>query len=346
MRTLFFRPIRAFAQSVLLVLGVVGPWPAAAVSVTSEERVAIVENLPAATGGTERITYLGLPFASAVLTGGAITEVQSDLLIDTTASWLDGQFEGANGAHYCEIISGAAAGWWANIVTTQATAHSLRLSQALPATVLAGDRFRVRRHFALGESTAGMAGGWLSGADPATADTLVVLDPATQAQTAIFRSDFPGYPGWFTAEYTPAEALRLAPQQGLIFRRSGADVATVAVGGVVWNGPRRLVIHPGFNLVSTARVGATFALSALGLYTGQTATGLAGGVDLASADHVVVPQPDGGTQTYFYSTLAGSTGWRDALGQPADAITVDGAAAFFIHRRTAGVFTWQIPAAP
>jgi hypothetical protein len=117
------------------------------------------------------------------------------------------------------------------------------------------------------------------------------------------------------------------------------------LAGPVKTGTAVVTVDSGYNLVGTLKSSTALSLSALNLYTGDPATGLANGLNPTTSDNLLVVQPNGATKTYFYYKDAQSEGWLDGSFTPANTAQIAPGSAFFIHRKAANApFNWTIPA--
>jgi hypothetical protein len=90
--------------------------------------------------------------------------------------------------------------------------------------------------------------------------------------------------------------------------------------------------------------GQSVELEDLGLYTGDSGTGVLGGKNPSEADNLIVVAPNGMTTRYFYLDLPGYEGWYDARYRLADHDQIGPGTAFFMYRKAGQPgFVWQRP---
>lgn len=267
------------------------------------------------------ITFIGLGLTRPVVCQGHLESLAPNAISDAHATWVDDQFNGADGAHYLEIASGPAAGLMTDIVDTVAATKSLALADDLSSVLTGGETFKIRKHWTLAAlfGTANQAG--LGGGSNVTADEILVYDPLTGLYTTYFYKTIGlGGTGWrstASSSADQAEAILKLTSGILIRRRQAADVS-FKVFGSVKSGDTYLPVLPGLNLVGNVYPTDSLTLGTSGLFTGDPATGLAGGSNV-SADKVLIY--NGTTyDTYYYKTQGlGGIGWRSTASSSADA---------------------------
>jgi hypothetical protein len=95
-------------------------------------------------------------------------------------------------------------------------------------------------------------------------------------------------------------------------------------------------------MVGSAYPLASKRLADIALYTGNSATGVAGGTSAAAADTVTIYNPATGVGTaYFYNTTANQ--WRTGLTDASNVTIPDGAAVLVTRKSGRAPFTWYIP---
>lgn len=302
-------------------------------------KVAVISGNP---GTGPKLSYLSMPLVRPVLYSGKITSLGTGSITDTNATWIQSQFNGTNGLHYVEFDSGVTA----DITQTQAATDTLVHAGTLTGLITVGNSFRVRRHATLSDIFGqNNEAGLLAGANSAVADNVLVHDPTTQVTMTFFYSSVSGFTGWYRDNFTPASTLAVYPEQGLMVRRRASGNLSVYLNGAAKEGPTRVPVYAGYNLVGTLKGTKNMMLSELNLYTGNAATGIQAGSSLTTADNLMVVRPDSTTISYFYSNLSGNVGWYDASYSSASNAIVSAGSAFFINRKSSsGLFHWYIPA--
>ena len=151
------------------------------------------------------------------------------------------------------------------------------------------------------------------------------------------------------ALFGDANNVIVHPDAGIIIKRKDPSDLPVKILGTVKEGATSLSVVEGFNVISNVSpVNVTLADS--GLFTGDATTGVKSAQSPASADEVVLFDPD--TQSsvgYFYSTF-GEAKWRpagDALFGDANDVELPAGTAVIINRKSGnGDFAWQVPQRP
>jgi hypothetical protein len=314
----------------------------AVVEATSPVWVATATTLQGTNGSGTKFTAFSQRMVQPIQYAGTISALQNNTLTDTNSSWGNSQY-GTNGIlSYVEFANG----WTVDIADASATSKTLTLAGSINGIAAPGDSYQIRPHF----TVASLFGtnnetGLKPGLNPAQADNILLQIPQTQQTMTIFYFSNATAHGWYRADFSPAASQIIYPEQGVLVRRlSSGDVNLLACGPVKL-GVTVAPIEAGFNLVGTLKSFTTLALGTLNLYTGNPATGVASGLNLATSDNILILRPDGSTASYFYFKNTQSEGWFDALFNSAANTPIPPGSAFFIHRLNAnGPFDWTIPA--
>jgi hypothetical protein len=278
-----------------------------------------------------------------IVYAGTVSSLQNTALTDTNATWTTGQFASVAAPAYTEFDNG----WMMDISGSTSATKSLALAGNLTGVAAPGDVYRVRQHFTI----ASLFGtnnetGLKSAQSAAQADTILLQMAQNQTTMTIFYYSNQFYHGWVRGDLTPADQQVIYPEEGLMVMRVAPGDRNVYACGPIKTGVAVAPIEPGFNLVGTLKSLSSVNLSALSLYTGNPATGLASGVSASSSDNLMVIKPDGTTTTYFYYNQPGLfSGWVDGALHPAANVSIPAGSAFFIKRQSsAGQMDWTIPA--
>jgi uncharacterized protein (TIGR02597 family) len=326
---------------------------ASAQSVTTDPVGFITLNVtgPAATGGSA-ISLLGVGFTQPVSYQATLASASGTTLTDSSATWSDNQFNGANGAFYVELISGTGAGRMSQITATTAASKSITTADDLSSFVSAGTGYKIRKNWTLTDFFGPNANMSLvlTGGTLVTADEVLIYrptaSPAPRYDTYYYKTSGLGGTGWRStaSTSTPADTTPLLPTDGIIIRRHTAGNVSFALAGAVKLGQTALPVLPGINLLSNVYPSGTFTLASSNLL----GSGLTGGT-LVTADQVLIynittnpPQYD----TYYYKTSGlGGTGWRStaSTSTPADTTPIPFGASIIIQRINPGSFTWVAP---
>jgi hypothetical protein len=134
----------------------------------------------AGVSGTEARAFscLGISLMNPVSYQGEITSAGNHSVTDVNAEWTAGEFNGANGEFFMEIVSGPYAGLMTDILATNVTGKTLATYDDLSSLLTGGELYRIRRHRTLGDvfgenNTSGLAGG----SSVSEADEIMVLKP-------------------------------------------------------------------------------------------------------------------------------------------------------------------------
>ncbi len=290
-----------------------------------------------------KLTAFSQRMVLPVVYAAHIASLQGSTLVDTNATWVDGQF-GTNGTRaYVELDNG----YRADIANSAAASQTLTLAQSLTGVASVGDHYRVRPHFTI----AGLFGtnneiGLKSGPTPALADTIMLIVPETQQTVTIFYFDNGTAAGWYAADFSPASQTAVKPAQGMMVRRLAAPDLTLYLVGQPKTGVSMVPVLPGYNLLGTLKSLSSLTLAGLNIYTGDAATGIASGLNPAGSDNLLVLGQAGSVSTYFYyKDSNGNEGWLDAAFEAAAGVQIAPGSSFFISRKSPeGAFNWTVPA--
>jgi hypothetical protein len=328
----------------VLATGIVGSaafQAAATVTTSSEVWVGTTSTVHGNGGSGSKVSMFAQRMIRPLATAGVASGVQSAVLVDTNSTWVDSQFGTKGIPSYVEFDNG----WMADIADCSAANHCLNLAGSLGGAAATGSKYRVRQHF----TVSSMFGtnnevGLKSGLNPTSADNILVEIPQTQQVVTIFYYDDGTYHGWLDATFAPADNRIIYPEQGVMVRRRLATDANVYLAGPVKLGTSVVTIDIGNNLVGTLKSATSLTLPALNLYTGDSTTGFASGLNPTTSDNFLVVRADGSSSTYFFYNDGTYHGWLDAAFNPADSAQIAPGSAFFIRRKASPAFNWTIPA--
>lgn len=314
----------------------------------SEVRVSSLVSVPGASApGGERVSFIAPSFLGGIVEGGTLTGRSTTQLTDSGAGWVNNQFNGTAGRFLVEITEGLAEGWWAEITATVGGTNTLTTSRPVPSSVLVGQQYRIRRLLTLADiAGSGDSTPLAAGLNASVADNVIYVAPGSGAQTLYFPGEplGGGAPAWQALDGSPAAEAALPPGSGIVVRRRSTTGAALPLTGFARSGALQVPVAVGQNLVGlgTAR---PVTLSQLGLVNGSSLLGFAPGANFSSGDQLHLALPSGGTATYFYSDVPGYVGWFDSAYQPAGSVVIPANAAFFLRRKGANGFDWNVPAA-
>jgi uncharacterized protein (TIGR02597 family) len=252
------------------------------------------------------------------------------------------QFTGSGNQHYLSIKNGSNAGDFSTIASN--TANSITLSDDLNSVLSTSTTFSVTPYWTLG--TAFPSGGGLQGGTSVTAaDNVIIYNSNFVGTTYFYNSTLAR---WRTG-LTDSNNVIIPPGTGIAIERKQNTPVAIIIPGSVPLGASTVDVNGSasgsatrFTLVGSAYPLASRSISEIGLYTGDSTTGLAGGSSVTAADNVIIFDPaTGNPTTYFYNTTASQ--WRTGL-TPSNSVTIpEGAAVRIVRKNGRAPFTWYIP---
>lgn len=300
--------------------------------------------------GNAAYTFTAIGMTKVVLRQGTTTSAGGAMtLVDTTATWADNAYNGANSTvtHYVEIVSGPGAGTIYDIIGTSASGQSLTLSQPLLASITSGASYKIRQHWTI----ASVFGATLQGGSSTTAD-----------QVQLFHNN--GYLSYYYQTGTPRGLLNawvqsgfpntdagstiIYPDDGLLVARYQSAGISVTIQGAVKTGQTSIPVQSGYTLLGNVYA-AGMTLANCNLFTGNSATGVLGGSS-TTADQVMFWDGSNFVSYYYQSgTPRGvSNAWVKSGVPNTDVGTTTAipvGAALFIKRSGDG-FNWVVPQFP
>jgi uncharacterized protein (TIGR02597 family) len=313
----------------------------------------ITLNVAAANGANPSLSFKGLGLTRAVEYQGSAETVGTNTLTDNEATWADNQFNGANGSHFVEIVSGPGAGTTYDISATSAANKRITLAQNLAGNISAPVTFKIRKHWTIA-SVFGAANesGLASGDEASVADQILLHDPGAY-RTYYYQVAPPaaGGTGWRNANnvFADAGSTVLYPDEGVIIRRTVASPVNVVLLGAVKIGQCSIPIVSGINILGNTYAAPITLQSSL-LFTGNSTTGLVSGDEASTSDQVLLWNGTG-YSTFYYQTAppaAGGTGWRSSSNVFADAggTSIPVGSALIVKRTNGAAFDWKAPQHP
>ena len=296
--------------------------------------------------GANRMTYLGLGVTRPVVYQRTASVVGTNSITDSGASWTVDQFAGGNGPHFVEITSVNGSTTAAGVGTTYSivsnTSTTLTLASNLAAGVTAPVGYKIRKQWTIATVFGPNDESGLQGGTPATADLVQLWNGV--ALDSYYYQTTPST-GWRRVGDTATDAGgTLIPFYSaiVITRQQSANLIFV-LNGTVKSGQTAIPIVVGNNYVGNVYP-ANLTLAGSGLYTGNSATGLAGG-DAATADQVLIWNGTAFDSYYYQTTGVGGTGWRKVGAPSTDAgnTVIAENSGFIINRRNSPNFNWVVP---
>ena len=296
-------------------------------------------------GGPNRITYLGLGITKPVVYQHTANAVGPNTITDSTANWTANQFAGG-AAYFVEITSVNGSSTAAGVGTTYRIASNtstiLTLASNLAAGIVAPCGYKIRKEWTIAGVFGPADESGLQGGTETTAD-LIQLWNGTNLDAYYYQTS--GSIGWRRVGDTETDAggTIIPFYSAIVVMRQQSSNLTFAVNGTVKTGQTAIPIVFGDNYAGNVYP-ANLTLGMSGLYTGNSATGLAGG-DSSTADQVMIWN---GTafDIYYYQTVgSGGTGWRK-VGAPsveAGNTIIAESSGIVIKRRNNSGFSWIVP---
>jgi uncharacterized protein (TIGR02597 family) len=258
------------------------------------------------------------------LTSGTITaDATSAVLVDSSASNSASAYASSdpNGSssYYLQVTSGSSAGLIVDILDNGT--DSFTTASDLSSLVSQGDTYEVRAHMTLADIFGSdNAVGFTSGGGVSSSDVFYLMSTDGNASYTqyYYQTDalgFLGGNGWRAAgnAFTDMSDVVVAPDDGLIVKRTTAGNLSVVVSGNVSSADHLRGLPNGFSLVAYPYpVDVTLADS--GIYA--PGNGYVSGGSASASDIVYVMAADGSFTSYYYQTDAlgflGGNGWRQA----------------------------------
>lgn len=313
-------------------------------------------------GGTQaapKYTFTTLGLLNAVALQSTTTSVGgSTTLVDANATWTDNLYNSTAApvpprtvtppTHFVEIVSGPGAGTTYDILATNDAANSLTLGGPLLAGIVSGASYKIRPHRTIATVFGATNQNGLNGAtNSGAADGIQVYRNGGFVTYYYSTGGLAGI-GWRQFGLGgDASADVIYPDDGLIIQRKQAGAVNLVISGAVKTGQSSLPVVTGYSLLGNVyAAGMTFGSS--GLYTANTATGVAPGNGGTTGDQVLIWNPaTSGYRTFFYGSggLVG-TGWKEfgVSGAATDTAIPVGAALFI--KRAGAPFNWVAPQHP
>jgi hypothetical protein len=281
----------------------------------------------------------------------AATALGTNTITDTAGSWLDDAFNGSNGVYYLEIVTsggsatGTGVGSTYRISDTSTAPATLTLANNLAAGISLPLTYRVRKYWTLGSVFGATNSSGLQGGSQTSADQILLWN-GNRHQTFYYQTSGIGGTGWRQTgdQYTDASSTLIEPTAGVVIKRGQSATLNVIISGALKTGQTVVTVNQGYNYIGNP-FGADMTLTSSGLYTGDTATGVASGTDATTADQVQLWNGSTYTTYYYNSTAAG---WRSSTDPTTNAglTTIPFGTSFIIRRQGSSTFSWNMPQHP
>ncbi|NCG08220.1 MAG: TIGR02597 family protein [Verrucomicrobia bacterium] len=305
-------------------------------------------------GSTASYTALSVGFQNASEYSGSVTTTpNSAVLTDSSASLVASAYSGQDAtgisAYYLEITSGTSAGLILDIVAN--TSNTITTGSDLTGLVTSGDTFAIKAHTTLaGIFGTSNATGLQSGGSASSSDLVYIMstDGNGTYSTYYYQTDtfnILGGTGWrsFSDSNTDMSNVAIAPDDGIIVKRTATGDLTLVVSGNVKEVTHKRDLPAGFSLVAYPfPVDVTLADS--NIYTGSNGYVSAGSG--SSSDLVYILSSDGSFATYYRQTdtfnILGGDGWRsfDDSSTSRDSQVIPAGSSIIILHRGSGL-SWS-----
>jgi len=301
--------------------------------------------------GAPKTSVIGTSLVNPTEWAGTIASKSGDTLTLTSAALTSGAFNELSSSPevFAYYIITPTGGYWAHIVSNTATSVTVQTGYGASFTV--GESVVIRRHLTITDVFGNNSPGLLSDTvgDLTTADNIILIDEVNSANVTIFPTNVLGGT-WSTDGFADAANYPIYPDMGIQVSRLGTGDLSLVHSGTVNTIGNQLTVHANTNLRPNA-IPVSTTLTALNLYTGNVATGVASSDsgDITQADTVSVIV-NGSSSNYFYSTvdLGSGPGWYDDGFAFAGTTPLPAGAGLIINRTNptnSSPFVWVAPGA-
>ncbi len=353
---MIIKPIKYLAVTILCTI--LSSPINAQTSVTTDPVGFITLNVKGAGTNQFAFSLVGLGMFNPVDFQGAVTAVPAFNQLTVSGATFD-NFTG--GQYFVEFLTDpnssllvtitSASGDTLTLSNTQAELDLTSGNNAINLADATADTFRIRKHHTLASvfganNTAGFTGATSAGG----ADEIILYDPVTQTSNCYFYSTF-GTAQWRPCDdafFGVANDTIIFPESGLIVKRKASTDVNIKLLGAVKTKDTNLAVLTGFNVLANIYPTKVSLLNS-GLFTGDSATGVASATSAGAADEVIIY--DSATQTskcFFYSTF-GTAQWRpcdDPFFGEANNEEIPIGASIIIKRKNSQKFAWIAPQRP
>lgn len=296
--------------------------------------------------GANRITYLGLGLTRPVAYQRTASVIGANSITDSGASWTVDQFAGGNGPHFVEITSVNGSTSATGVGTTYGiasnTSNTLTLTSNLAAGITAPVGYKIRKQWTIASVFGPNNESGLQGGTAVTADLIQLWNGASLE--SYYYQTTPSV-GWRRVGDTATDmgGTVIPFYSAVVITRQQSANLIFVLNGTVKSGQTVIPIVVSDNYVGNVYP-TNLTLATSGLYTGNAATGLAGG-DAATADQVRIWNGTIFDIYYYQTTGVGGTGWRKVGAPSTDAsnTVIAESSGFIVNRRNSPNFNWVVP---
>lgn len=263
-----------------------------------------------------QFTLVGLTVHNPTVSAGVLSAVSATSVTDSNVNFTTTLTSGAT--YILELADGTVqeiSSWSGSVLTTpdnitsHVTAGTTTYKLRKAATV--ADVFGVANSVGLSPDTDGSMTG---------TDTVLILNAGGAFDTVYYFNDGAGTTGWFDSLGNPAENKVIAYPDGFYVKRAAGSTLNLVVSGEIKTAKTAGRLVAGFNYVNgVAPAGLTLGTSGLEAFLTPDVDGSQTGTDF-----VLIPNGAVYTTAYYFNDGAGTTGWFDSLGNPAEPFALDG----------------------
>lgn len=279
-----------------------------------------------------------------VVSGHSLSAEGRSTLLFEPFPFVPDQFNQAASPHYVQIANGANVGTISEIIDTGD--GYLYLSDNIQDVIVPGEtRVKVVPYWTL-SSAFPMAAGLGSGLSSASADNLTLLSPSGATEVYFFHS---ASSQWRRGP-TNASNVKIPIGTGIMATRKRPGDVSITMSGEVVTIPVEVTVRSSVAAQTSTMLGNPFPvplspLRSVGLYTGNSQTGLSGGLSPASADNLIVYDPVTGTpRAHYYHSPSGK--WRTGLDDASEKAIPTGSSFVITRKFSRPSFSWIIQPPP
>jgi len=282
-----------------------------------------------------QFTLVGLNVHSSVVSAGVLDAESATSVTDNEANFTT--LLTAGSTYILELADGTiqeVSAWSGSVLTTPNDITALvtpgTTTYKLRKAATVSDIFGATNSAGLGDDNDGSLAG---------TDFLLIPNAGGAFDTVYYFNDGAGTQGWFDTQGNPADTKLLSYADGFFVQRTAGSTINLVVTGEVKTVETDAVLTTGYNYVNgVAPVGLTLGTTGLQDFLAVDSTG-----DIATADLVLLQQPNGTYKTtYYFNDGAGTQGWFDDQGNPADGDAVEGGL-LILNRTAAKPYSINVP---
>ena len=310
---------------------------ALAQSVTSNIAGYITLNIKGNNGADKpAYSFLSIPLIQTASDSGVVEAINGPTINKLDADWAEDEF---NDMYYIEITSGENIGITSTIIDTTST--SIVTFDDLSSLVNANDSFVIRKYTTIADvfganNEAGLQGGGTLGA----ADNILIYNSGAQKfDRYYYKNAGLGANSWRSSISGEKSNTILYPGSALIIESIRPDDLEVIVTGIVQPNDAVLPIERDYNFISS-HFPTDVTLNQM---FGPDGGPLVGGSTASQADRILVPNDNGGYDSYYFKTSGlGANQWRSTSisGDQGDSVIAEAGDIIIIRRSQGEAFNF------